>query len=720
MNTDQRRLNKARQIFLYIAPFPSLAFFKIWGSLGQGPAALFSVSCLMLLYCSFVIWLARRWDRPSYFDWTVAVYFAMVSLSLLFFHDTAGRFLQNYSVTGIYACLFTAAFLPPVLGMDPFTYHYAKKYTPEMFWGNPVFVKVNLIMTYVWAAVFALCIALSLYPSVITRALIPLGLILGFGIPFNLRFPNFYLKRLGLPSLAEQKNMASEGTGLPNPALSSGVLPTSAREAISGMPLVFNPEAAADLSVTIAFIVSGSDSFERYLKIDKGTCELSEHSARKPDLVIRTPADVWLGISRGELDGQTAFMNKSYTAEGNLGILLRMKQIFSRQTPAGIDKKTTERLEPVHQESFTIHASGKEKSMKVLALNSSPRGDGQSKTELMLTHLVNGMREAGAEVEVVELRKKSVKHCIGCFTCWTKTPGVCIHKDDMTNELFPKWRDSDLVIYATPLYHFTLNATMKAFIERTLPFLEPYMEDHGGETSHPARYKHPKVVFLSVAGFPEISAFGQLSSWANFVFGRHGILVAEIYRPMAESMKTPFLMEETNQILNATVQAGREIVQNSKISPETLTRVTQPVVDDPKPYFEMANLFWKTCIAEGVSPKEFEEKGLVPRPDSVETFMLVMPMGFNPAAAGDTRATIQFKFSDEAAGSCYFKIENGKIQAAMGLAEKPDLTIEAPFSVWMDIMTRKADGQQMFMEQKYKVIGDLSLLLRMNELFGRK
>jgi predicted lipid carrier protein YhbT len=38
----------------------------------------------------------------------------------------------------------------------------------------------------------------------------------------------------------------------------------------------------------------------------------------------------------------------------------------------------------------------------------------------------------------------------------------------------------------------------------------------------------------------------------------------------------------------------------------------------------------------------------------------------------------------------------------------------------MDIMTRKADGQQMFMEQKYTVSGDLSLLLRMNQLFGKK
>jgi putative sterol carrier protein len=100
--------------------------------------------------------------------------------------------------------------------------------------------------------------------------------------------------------------------------------------------------------------------------------------------------------------------------------------------------------------------------------------------------------------------------------------------------------------------------------------------------------------------------------------------------------------------------------------------------------------------------------------------MFIMPMGFDSEAAGNTRATIQFKFSGEVEGDCHFKIENGKIQAAQGLAEKPDLTIEAPFNVWLDIMTGKADGQQMFMEQKYKVAGDFSLLLRMSQLFGKK
>ena len=48
-----------------------------------------------------------------------------------------------------------------------------------------------------------------------------------------------------------------------------------------------------------------------------------------------------------------------------------------------------------------------------------------------------------------------------------------------------------------------------------------------------------------------------------------------------------------------------------------------------------------------------------------------------------------------------------------GKEENPDITIETPFEIWMDIMTGKADGQQMFMEQKYKVNGDLSLMIQL-------
>ena len=68
---------------------------------------------------------------------------------------------------------------------------------------------------------------------------------------------------------------------------------------------------------------------------------------------------------------------------------------------------------------------------------------------------------------------------------------------------------------------------------------------------------------------------------------------------------------------------------------------------------------------------------------------------------------------------CHFIIDRGNIEAVSSQSENPDLTIEAPFEVWMDIMTNKADGQEMLVQQKYRVDGDLALLMRMSQLFGR-
>ena len=357
--------------------------------------------------------------------------------------------------------------------------------------------------------------------------------------------------------------------------------------------------------------------------------------------------------------------------------------------------------------------------MKVLAINSSPRKEGQSKTEMMLKHLVTGMQKAGAEVETVNLREKTIRNCAGCFTCWTKTPGICIHKDDMTRELFPKWLAADLAVYASPLYHFHLNAAMKTFIERTLPVLQPFFHEEDKRTHHPLRSKHPKMVFLSVAGFPEDEIFSQLSAWVQFVYGRAGAVVAEIYRPAAESMVGAYFQDKANDIFAATAQAGKEIVESMQVQPQTMKRIKQVIVEDKDMFHKIGNLFWKTCIAEGVTPKEFTEMGLIPRPDSIESFMMILPMGFNAEAARDTRATIQFNFGGDVQGSCHFDIADGKLEAKKGAAENADMTINTPFELWMDIMTGKADGQQMFMAQKYTFDGDLNLLLRMNEFFGK-
>ncbi len=358
--------------------------------------------------------------------------------------------------------------------------------------------------------------------------------------------------------------------------------------------------------------------------------------------------------------------------------------------------------------------------MKVLALNSSPRGGGQSKTEWMLDHLVEGMRAAGAEVEKIDLRKKTINYCIGCFTCWTKTPGKCLHKDDMTKELFPKYIAADLVVYATPLYHFTLNAEMKALVERTLPILQPFFEKkEDGKTSHPFRHPHPDAVWVSVAGFPELSVFDQLSHYVKFMFKNK--LLAEIYRPAAETMIGHGMETVRDEIAKGVKQAGKELVETRCVSQNTMETIQQPIFTAKEGGFHgLGNLFWKTCIAEGVTPKEFEKKGMIPRPDSLESFMAILKMGFNPEGAAGVQAVLQFCFSGSVEGECNITIDNGSIQAEAGKHTQPTVTIRAPFDLWVDIMTGKADGQEMFFQEKYVVEGDFELMMKMEEMFGRK
>jgi multimeric flavodoxin WrbA/putative sterol carrier protein len=346
--------------------------------------------------------------------------------------------------------------------------------------------------------------------------------------------------------------------------------------------------------------------------------------------------------------------------------------------------------------------------MKVLALNSSPRVKGQSKTELMLSHLVKGMKEAGAEVEVVDLRKKKINYCKGCYTCWTKTPGICVHKDDMALELYPKWLESDIVVYASPLYYYGVNAEMKAFIERTLPILIPYLKRGKNRTAHPLRSRFPQTVVLSVAGFPDDSVFESLRFWNKTVFGHGGGLLAEIYRPAAESM---VYSGKRDTILDAVEQAGRELIQDKKVSPSTMAVITQPIAE-PDVIADIANIAWQPMIDGAMTPAEMEKKGgLAYRPDSHQTLLAMMAFAFNPRKATGKKGVLQFKFTGSQPGDCYLTISEGTCTRHLGLAGKADCTVEGPFEVWADIVQGKADGGKMRMEGKYKAKGDISLLM---------
>jgi len=102
-------------------------------------------------------------------------------------------------------------------------------------------------------------------------------------------------------------------------------------------------------------------------------------------------------------------------------------------------------------------------SKKVLILSGSPRKRGNS--DILCDQFLKGAKEGGNEVEKIFLGDKKINYCIACAAC--RDTGKCIHKDDMA-AILEKMIDADVIVMASPVYFYTLNAQMKTLIDRTV------------------------------------------------------------------------------------------------------------------------------------------------------------------------------------------------------------------------------------------------------------
>jgi multimeric flavodoxin WrbA len=91
------------------------------------------------------------------------------------------------------------------------------------------------------------------------------------------------------------------------------------------------------------------------------------------------------------------------------------------------------------------------------------------------------------DVEVIILAEKKITECTGCFSCWLRTPGLCIFNDDHAYFL-KSFIKSDLVLFASPLIMGFPSALLKTAIDRFIPTALPYIELADGECRHPLRY----------------------------------------------------------------------------------------------------------------------------------------------------------------------------------------------------------------------------------------
>ena len=103
-------------------------------------------------------------------------------------------------------------------------------------------------------------------------------------------------------------------------------------------------------------------------------------------------------------------------------------------------------------------------SKKVLILSGSPRKGGNS--DILCDEFARGAREAGNEVEKLRVADKKIHPCSGCYYC-SSHGGACAHKDDMA-EVLQKMIDADVLVLASPVYFYSIDAQLKAVIDRTV------------------------------------------------------------------------------------------------------------------------------------------------------------------------------------------------------------------------------------------------------------
>ena len=101
---------------------------------------------------------------------------------------------------------------------------------------------------------------------------------------------------------------------------------------------------------------------------------------------------------------------------------------------------------------------------KVLIISSSPRKGGNSET--LTAAFAKGAREAGNQVETVYLREKQVGFCQGCFACLNL--GHCVIQDDAV-EIAAKMHDADVLVFATPVYYYSVSGQLKTMLDRANP-----------------------------------------------------------------------------------------------------------------------------------------------------------------------------------------------------------------------------------------------------------
>ena len=154
----------------------------------------------LILCVVYLAVLSRRGISIKLNDWTTLIFFVIASVMMIGLRSTT---FTVYSAVIIWTCFALGAWGSVAVG-HPFTEVYAREKAPREFWENPVFIRLNVLMTLVWCGLMTVNIGFAVIGVMVGGNLAkPL---LGFALPavllvsgfiFNGRFPARYLARSG-------------------------------------------------------------------------------------------------------------------------------------------------------------------------------------------------------------------------------------------------------------------------------------------------------------------------------------------------------------------------------------------------------------------------------------------------------------------------------------------------------------------------------------------
>ena len=220
--------------------------------------------------------------------------------------------------------------------------------------------------------------------------------------------------------------------------------------------------------------------------------------------------------------------------------------------------------------------------VKALAINGSPR-KGRGNTALVLTPFLQGITEAGAEVELIYASKLKLKPCsCGNMHCWYNSPGECCIDDDM-QMLYPKLKQVDILIIATPVY-IPLPGAMQNVLNRLCPLVEPYLEFREERTR--ARFREQvnikKILLVSVGGWWEkenmdtvVRIVKGLAEDASIEFG------GAILRPHAfVMMQDGQLTKDGEDVVEDLRKIGSAFIRDGYLDPEYIEKISRPLISE--------------------------------------------------------------------------------------------------------------------------------------------